>query len=112
MFDDLNSMFIDDFKKIPLIENDNVPVDSFIFVPSFIVHDSGFAYYHIIACNRGKCVGRLPLTDTFSIYMKSSFNRVGIDCLANSGCIRVFLPPGEYLLVSFFFQCKHISEKW
>lgn len=112
MFDDLNSMSIDELKKVPLIDNDNVLVDSFIFVPTCIVHDSGFAFYHIVACNRGKIIGRLHLTDTFSIYMKSSFNRVGVDCLALSGCIRVFLPPGEYSLSSLFFQCKHISEEF
>jgi len=104
-------IFINFYNHFLDVESDfHLIVDSLIFVPSFVAHDSGFAEFFVVAVNKGRCLGRLHLYDTFSIYMNSDFNRVGFDCLLNSGCIRVFLPPNEYIIRSLLHDCVHFNK--
>ena len=84
---DINKMTRKQFEELPYLdefENHNlrdIYVDSIVLLPSRIHHDSGYNVYEVVVCNGHKAIGKCYGYDTFSIYMESEFNRVGIDCL-------------------------------
>ena len=108
---DINKMTRKQFEELPLIDKfEPDDVDNIVLLPSRRHHDSGYNYYYVIPCNKGKPLGICSGYDTFSIYMGGSYNRVGIDCLRGSGLMRIFLPPNEYEIRSLFHEIRHKGE--
>lgn len=107
---DINEMNRKQFEELPYLDKFEdhslryVGVDSIVLLPSRKHHDSGYNIYEVVACNRNRAIGRCYGYDTFSIYMESNFNRVGIDCLRGSGLMRIFLPPNEYVIKPYMHQ--------
>lgn len=104
---DVNQMSRKQFEKLPLLDKFQPDdVDSIVLLPTKRHHDSGYNYYYVIPCKDRKPLGICSGYDTFSIYMNSNFNRVGIDCLRGSSLIRIFLPPNEYEIKSMFHEIR------
>lgn len=104
---DINDMSRKQFEELPYLDDfEGIDVDSIVLLPSKRHHDSGYNIYEVVVCNERKAIGRCYGYDTFSIYMESNFNRVGIDCLRGSGLMRIFLPPNEYKAVPMFHEIR------
>ena len=109
---DINKMTRKQFEELPYLDEfedhnlRDVDVDSIVLLPSKKHHDSGYNYYEVVVCHRHRAIGRCYGYDTFSIYMESNFNRVGIDCLRGPGLMRIFLPPNEYKAVPMFHEIR------
>ena len=104
---DINQMSRKQFEALPILEDfKEVQVDSIVLLPSRTHHDSGFNYYTVIACKNWQPLGKCYRYDTFSIFMRGDFNRVGIDCLRKSGLMRLFLPPNEYVIDPTMFTIR------
>lgn len=108
---DINDMTRKQFEQLPYAKwNDTIDVDSIVLLPTRKVDTSGYKIYEVIACNNRKAIAKLYGYDTFSIYMESSFNRVGIDCLKGSGLMRIFLPPNEYAIYGITHEARKKGE--
>lgn len=114
---DINKMTRKQFEELPYLDEfedhnlRDVDVDSIVLLPSKKHHDSGYNYYEVVVCHRHRAIGRCYGYDTFSIYMESNFNRVGIDCLRGSGLMRIFLPPNEYKAVPMFHEIRRKPDE-
>ena len=104
---DINEMSRKQFEALPYLDEfEDYEIDSLVLIPSKRHHDSGYNYYEVVACKEWKPIGKCYGYDTFSIFMESKYNRVGIDCLRVSGLMRIFLPPNEYVIKPMFHQAK------
>ena len=88
----------------------SIDVDSLVLLPTKRYDSSGYNIFFVVGCNNRHPVGICYGYDSFSIIMKSEYNRVGIDCLRGSGLIRIFLPPNEYVIKPYLHQIV-IKEK-
>ena len=79
-------------------------IDSIVLLPTKRHNQSGYNIFFVVACNKNEPVGICYGYDTFSIIMKSEWNRVGIDCLRGSGLMRIFLPTDEYVIKPYLHQ--------
>lgn len=101
----IDTMTRKDFESLPLLDTlDLLSVDSVVLLPTRQHHDSGYNNFYVIPCKSHEPLGKCDKYDTFSIYMESSFNRVGIDCLRGSSLMRIFLPQNEYIVEPVFHQ--------
>lgn len=97
-------MRIEEFKKLPKLTQ-NTKCDSIILLPTKIKHDSGYNYYQVVVCYNNQVLGKTDLYDTFSIFTKTC-ERVGIDCLVQSGLMRIFMSPN-----SIIYPSLHVIEQ-
>ena len=114
---DINQMTRKQFEALPYLDEfedhdvRDIDVDSIVLLPSRKHHDSGYNVYEVVVCNGWKAIGKCYGYDTFSIYMDSTFSRVGIDCLRGSGLMRIFLPPNEYKAVPMFHEIRRKPDE-
>ena len=102
---DINKMTRKQFEELDCFKGtEEFDVDSIVLLPSRKHHDSGYNIYEVVVCNGNRAIGRCYGYDTFSIYMESNFNSVGIDCLRGSGLMRIFLPPNEYVIKPYMHK--------
>lgn len=103
---EINQMTRKDFMSLPLAKRyDNSVVDSIILVPDKRTHDSGFSYFTVVYCSNLTPVGRLESYDRFSIYSLFENERIVIDCLNKSKCIRIILNDNKkYYINSLFYD--------
>lgn len=107
----INEMTKKQFEALPYLDDlTSYDIDSIILLPREQIHDCGFRIYEVIACLEQKPIGKCYGYDTCSIIMNSKWNRVGIDCLAKSGLMRIFLPTNEYELIPSLHYIKKKGE--
>lgn len=108
---DINEMTRKQFKELPYVNwKLKCDVDGIVLIPSRRHHDSGYNYYTVVVYKDDKAIGKVSDYDTFSIFMDSDWNRVGIDCLRGSGLMRIFLPPNEYEVIAGFHEIRRKGE--
>lgn len=108
----INDMTRREFEELPLLDwRSNCEVDSIVLLPTRQQHSSGYNNFYVIPCKHHTPLGKCDKYDTFSIYMNSNFNRVGIDCLKKSSLMRIFLPQNEYIVNVSFHQINKIGDK-
>ena len=79
-------------------------IDSIVLLPTKRHDPSGYNIFYVVACNNRQPVGVCSGYDAFDIFMKSEYNRIGIDCLRGSGLMRIFLPTDEYVIEPYLHQ--------
>lgn len=86
------------FEELPLIEEDNVDVDSIVLLPTKRLHDSGYNYYGVVICNKHEAIGRCEYYDIFAMQIDTDILR--IDCLHKSGLMRIVVQPNKYKAIA------------
>ncbi len=115
---DINKMTRKQFEALPYIYDmedekcfNTRDVDSIVLIPTRRHDSSGYNIFEVVACYHWKPIGKCNGYDTFSIYMDSHFNRVGIDCLRGSSLMRIFLPPDEYEIDALYHKIGRKNER-
>lgn len=82
----INEMTRKQFEELDFFKDDliAIDIDSIVLLPTKKHDQSGFNVFYVVACNKWQPVGICYGYDTFSIFMESEYNRVGIDCLRGS----------------------------
>lgn len=108
---DINCLTRKQFELLPRLNQWNdYDVDSIVLLPTKRHHDSGYNLYSVVACENNKAIGVCDLYDTFSIFMRGEYNRVGIDCLRGSGLMRIFLPRNEYIIKPIWHEIRRKGD--
>lgn len=91
----VGDMTREQFSELDFIDEESeTSVDSIVIIP----REDDYGLFQVVACSRGQPIGKCQDEGIYSILLESALNMMSIDCLSNSGYMRITLPEKEYVI--------------